>query len=532
MSAIRTRFEAFGPVLREYTRRFIRLRVALDLLVAGFVARVVYVLSLRLTYSSVSYDEQYFMWCGWGTLKGATPYKDFHAFKPPMVGLVNAAALGLFGLPDQRFRLLFQALAVSSLLSLLVALLLRGVDRILAGAYVLLLAGLFLDGRYHDSSLNDAESIGLSFYLYGIALLFARAKRRRLTEPLAGALLALCVLSKEPFSLAVGPTWLCFLFFEERLDRGKALAYAKRTLSGVGVAVGAVLLYLVLSGGLPHYLRMLKDYAPFSSSYCVTIGRFTPVSFWPDLKQNWTILKAEFFDAGAAGPLVIWAPFLLAAFAMVTRRRLIAVVFASLAFVGGFFAVTIGHCHWLHYYNMSFTGLSLLAGLGLVGLSEQLERLRGPRNWARLTLALSTYLAIAPRYDAGKAQAAYNAPKYGPFAPDLVEFIRSQTTDRDYVLTTGAPSLNVYTDRRGPATESIANAFLDELLVVLPGETDEQKLAPLRAELQRTMPRVVYLDPDGERRRWRFQRALLSPFLTENNFKEVRPHVWVHEGER
>src|SRR5579859_5194814 len=55
----------------------------LHLVVLAIVARVAIVLSRPLAMANVEWDERYFVWTGWALLKGRTPYRDFHAFKPP-----------------------------------------------------------------------------------------------------------------------------------------------------------------------------------------------------------------------------------------------------------------------------------------------------------------------------------------------------------------------------------------------------------------------------------------------------------------
>jgi hypothetical protein len=501
--------------------------VLLDVAVVTFVGQVALVLSTRLTLANIAYDENFFVWSGWSLLKGQTPYRDFSGFKPPISYLLNALGIALLGVDGLRFRYLLQWLMVGSVLLLLVALIKRGVDRFIAGCLALLVAGLFFEQLFHDSSLNDTESIGLAFYLYGLALLLWPPGRRRITEGLGCACLAAAVLAKEPFALVVGPTWLAFLFDERRtLDRPGILGYVKRSFAGVFAVVALVGVHLVATGGLSHYFAMLKFYGPFAKKYCTTIGRFTPGPFLAEEKQNWDHILGEFLQFGR---FAAWVPFFVAALTTPSRRRLMHLGLVVVAVFGALYSATLGHCYWIHYYVVCFAGAALLGAVGAIGLQQRLDRWKkgGLKGWARALLLVPVYFALSPRYDAEKV-AVYHASKYGGLNADVIDFIRANTAKGDVVFTTGAPGIYVMADRLGPRVGP--NAFLDEILIAYPGENDDERLASLRAELERAMPRLIYLDPDHEDRRARFMGGAITPFMKEHGYEEVRPRFWMLPG--
>jgi len=506
--------------------RSLLLGVLYNAIAVALVWRVGYVLSAHLTRANLEYDEKFFLWTGWSFLKGATPYRDFHAFKPPMSYLLNAAGIKLFGLDDLAYRRLFQMLAVGSILSLLAALLKRGVDRVVAASLALLVAGLYFESAFHDSSLNDTESLGLAFYIMGVAAFVWQARRRWIGEALGSALLAAAVLTKEPFALCVLPTWLAFLFDRDHPLRIKSLvAYAKPTLLGAGLVIAAIFIHLAVSGGLPYYVRVIRQYEPFARTYCVSLGSFTPGPFCAEQKQNWNHLANDFlsFPRFAA-----WTPLFVAAYAAPLRRRALHIAAVTVAVVGALYSTTLGHCYWRHYYVMAFAGAVLLGVVGSISLSKRIDAARTAslRWWVRSFFVVTVFFTLWPRYDVEREHlATYRPAKYGGVPADLVDFVRSHSADTDYVLVTGDPAINVMADRRAPSVGP--NAFLDELLVTYPGLTDQEKLAPLRAELQRTMPKIVYLDPDREYRRARFMNTAIRPFLDANGYREVRSHMWM-----
>jgi hypothetical protein len=115
----------------------------------------------------------------------------------------------------------------------------RAISTALVGALVF----AWVNPSYHDNALNDAESIGLSFYFLGVAALIANApKYRGYFQAIGGFLLASAVFSKEPYAGAVVGTWVSlFLLVHGTTNfRRNALQYFKFT--------GVAALILALSG--------------------------------------------------------------------------------------------------------------------------------------------------------------------------------------------------------------------------------------------------------------------------------------------
>jgi hypothetical protein len=76
-------------------------------------------------------------------------------------------------------------------------------------------------------------------------------------------------------------------------------------------------------------------------------------------------------------------------------------------------------------------------------------------------------------------------------ATDVGEAIEKYSKPLDYILTTGTPDLYFVTRRLG-AHET--NAFVDELLIMYPGNTDAERVSDMRARLEATRPKVVVID--------------------------------------
>src|SRR6185369_4499427 len=120
---------------------------------------------------------------------------------------MNGLALRLFGTAGFGFRWLFVLLLVLATVLLLVMLCRRGVDRGVAFLAALAVGFATLAPHLHDSGLDDSETIGILFFLFGTTSLLWDGVLRKTSIVLGGALLSLAVLSKEPYVFPVLATW-------------------------------------------------------------------------------------------------------------------------------------------------------------------------------------------------------------------------------------------------------------------------------------------------------------------------------------
>src|ERR1041384_317707 len=146
-----------------------------------------------------------------------------------MIFVVNALGIRLFGLHRMAYRHVLSMLSLCSFLCLTIALLSRRTNRLLVGAVVALMINHFFDGSFHDSSINNAETLGLDFFMMGCGVLLTNTRWERSQQVAGGALLALSPLSKEPLVFATVGAWLTILLFHY-FDSSRR-ARAERVLS-------------------------------------------------------------------------------------------------------------------------------------------------------------------------------------------------------------------------------------------------------------------------------------------------------------
>jgi hypothetical protein len=478
--------------------------------------------------TGIGYDEQFFMWGGWSILKGLAPYKDFLEFKPPMTFLSHALALKLFGYQGERFRYFFLALALASVAALVGSLLRRGADVVVSSALGLIIAHLFTWPGYHEVFLADTESIGLAFYLLGVATLIANTRFRKTAEVIGGVLMTCVVLSKEPFIPCVVATWAsCYFVVYGGLSRRNAWHYLKYTTMGVTGAVGVLCLYMVPTGAMKAYIATVRGYASMfrdpQKGYCVLLGFFRPTGhFWDDLPLQWERIRKDFFNTD-----VLWhvGPLFIASLVFLPRRSWALFVTAALALVFALYGVTASHCYFPHYYLMAQSGLFFFLSAGDIAMSPAIAVAgRATRLWIRATVLLMAAIPVWPRMTADLPPEL--ARSWTPFepAPGLYEFIRTHSDPQDRIFTTGPPSLYVYANRIAAVRES---SIIDELVPAMPGDTDAEKLRPLYQELVRNRPKIVFLDPEHGNRKYRHMAAAITPFLNELKYTKINEMLYL-----
>jgi hypothetical protein len=485
------------------------LRAVVWLLCLAATARTFWVLNQIAVHSIIGYD--------------LAPYAEAFEYKPPLLFYTQAVALKLLGFEGLRYRWFYCFFPMASVLALQLSVMRRGAHVLSALGMGLLASWYFTDLSIHDNHLGDAESIGLAYYFLGLSCLLAPIPRhRRITDVVGGALMACAVLSKEPYAFTVIGTWaVCFFMSEEEGPRReRAKRYALYTGAGVLGVVVVLGILMLPNGALRGYLSLVESYRTYSDpkkSVCTVLGRFEPTTFWQDLPKHWARLREDYLNAIRLGPVL---PYLASAAVTLLRRSWLSAGLSLFVFAAGFHAVTATGCYWSHYYVMALAGIFCVAALGLVAAPSTLPR--GFGLWMGVVLLTVAVGSVWPRYDAEAKKTYSHQPLNVP--AHVLAFVRTHSAPGDRIWTTGAPGIYVFADRLSATRES---AILDDYLVQYPGETDEEKLRPLREQLDRHRPKVVIVDRAYQQRKQRHFRVLIFPFLKDHGYQERERDLWV-----
>ena len=468
-------------------------------------------------FAPMTFDEQFFLFEGFSLGRGLVPYRDFQELKPPAIFLVNMLALRLFGLQDLRFRYFLAALSMAAFLCVAIALLSRRVPRLLVLTVVALMMSHFFDGTFHDANINNSETAGLDFYLLGIGVLLLETRHRRVQEITGGVLLALTALSKEPFCLPVLATWLALMALRQN-ESGEERAwrsFAKRTVGG---ALGLGLLwlgYMLVTRSLGAYLIQLRQIMVYSADHNVMYGVFPKLSFWGTLKEFWKRLQNSYVNAPH---LILFTPLWLAALLLWRRRNLIMAAATVGVFLAALYAVTIGRGFFGHYFLMAMTGTFFWAVLGAIALAERMRDLdRKTQRWILSVVLVVALSSLGPRLDHDWDAWAGLKPPAPPIADSLITLVKRRTARQDRIWNIGMPGLYVFTDRLNASRIPYMH---DSLLHFYHGENDAERFAPYRAELDRTMPKLVIFSTSGAECA-RYMSGLVIPFLKDHHYRET-----------
>jgi hypothetical protein len=505
--------------LQSYAITFVALLVPLILF---------HILNDRIMKSGLGYDEQLFAWGGWSMTQGLRPYIDFLEFKPPMVFITYAMAIWTFGEKNTDFRIFFSLFAALSVVALHVSLLSRRMNRAVSTALISALVFAWVNPSFHDNALGDAESIGLSFYFLGLAALIADApKYRKYLQAIGGFLLACAVFSKEPYAGAVVGTWVSsFLLVHGTTNfRKNALQYFKFTGIGVAALLLALSAYMIPTGSMTAYIHMVLGYAALyrnpSTSICVVFGRWTPSTPLHELKAQAKYIHAQFFNTSTIGYLT---PFFVASVVFIWRQSRILFATSAATALLALYSVTATNCQWPHYYNMALSGMFLFFVVGADRMSaELLHASTIVRTCVGATLVAVIAMFSFPRVHSELHNWPYHFQPIWVPVPGVLEFVETNSSPGDKILTTGPPLIYMYTHRYGAVREII----LDEFLMLYPGTTDAERVRGLRDELVKNRPKIVILDPLFEDRKRRHMDALFVPFFREFGYQKVGEYYYV-----
>jgi hypothetical protein len=486
------------------------------------IHRIFWTFARRLTFSTMSADEACFLWAGWSYNRGLVPYRDFFEWKPPVVFICNAIALHFLGLEEQRYRYFFTYLAGIALFALTAALLSRRVHKIVILALMTVIIGLWLEASFHDSSFDDAESIGISFYFLGVASLLASTRFARVTDFLGGTFLTIAVFSKEPFAMTVIPTWLAFLSlrYTPALDKDNARRFATFSLAGVAFATLSMVVFLAARGAVGDYITAVQRISRLGNTACVKFGVWTPGTFWENWARNYDRLTAGLYNFGW---LIGACPLLFAPIFLSRRRFVFTSIFAGCAVLAGTYTTTLGGCFFPHYFMLSMVGLFFFMIIGALLLSKVMGTMsRRPRVYLAMVLLLIPGWWLWPRF--ARERDSHYKPA-APFdSPELINFVKEHTAPNDTIMSTGLPSIYLLTERRHATADVI---FYDALTDLYPGENDEQRFQLIYEQMLKHRPKVIIIEPFNDHKRQKHAEALWFRYIKEFSYQKINDHLYL-----
>jgi hypothetical protein len=282
---------------------------------------------------------------------------------------------------------------------------------------------------------------------------------------------------------------------------------------------------MIPTGSMTAYIHMVLGYAALyrnpSTSICVVFGRWTPSTPLHELKAQAKYIHAQFFNTSTIGYLT---PFFVASVVFIWRQSRILFATSAATALLALYSVTATNCQWPHYYNMALSGMFLFFVVGADRMSaELLHASTIVRTCVGATLVAVIAMFSFPRVHSELHNWPYHFQPIWVPVPGVLEFVETNSSPGDKILTTGPPLIYMYTHRYGAVREII----LDEFLMLYPGTTDAERVRGLRDELVKNRPKIVILDPLFEDRKRRHMDALFVPFFREFGYQKVGEYYYV-----
>ena len=384
----------------------------------------------------------------------------------------------------------------------------------------------YFDGTLHDSTINNAESVGLDFFMIGCGVLLLKTRWERTQQVLGAAALALAPLSKEPLAFATVAAWLSILLlyrFESAPERASR-RFVLFTTVGVAAVVTTWLVYMLATHSLGSYIAQTKMSIAYSKNYAYQLGWFPKASSEGEFAEAWKRLHKTYVNAEH---LAVFVPLFVAALALWSGPRILVGVAALACAFGGVYAVTIGHAYAGHYYIMAMTGTFFFAVIGVITLDVYSKRRRDAlRRWIGFSAVAVALVTLWPRLSDERQKYATYQPPAPPVNMADVALVQSLSGPGDRIWTLGEPLLYVYSDRLNAVRWG---ATYDEIISYFPGQTDEERLSGEREALVRNRPKLVVFGDDpipGYGRKQRYLQALVMPFLKEYGYTKVHEKIY------
>jgi hypothetical protein len=437
-----------------------------------------------------------------------------------VIFFVNALGIKLFGLDGLAYREILTLLSLGGFLALALALLSRGANRVFVGALFAVLIDHFFDRGFHDSSINNAETLALDFFMLGTGVLLMRTRRPRLQHVVGGALLALAPLSKEPLAFASLTAWVAILLLHRSESQSPRATkeFALATIAGAAGVVLAWLIYMLATRSLGAYIFQFQLSLTYTKNYSRQLNWFPKDPAGGVAAELWRRLRTPYFNAAHVG---VFAPLLVAPVALWRGQRRLAGALMIATVGAALYSVTIGRGFAPHYFIMAMAGTFFCAVVGAIAL-DGAARAAGPAlgRWIALWWVAVAALWAFPRFsDEWSNRRAYKTPP-SPVSQSEVDFVRGHTAPGDRIWTLGDPLLYVYSDRLTAFREGIV---IDELIDYYPGVTDVERVADQRRGLLANKPKLIVFGEDlvNYQRKQRYIQALVMPFIRDAGYVKL-----------
>ena len=482
-------------------------------LVFIFLITVVCVIAWRsINYISASIpdcDSGSFASGGYFLLKGKVLYKDFLCYKPPIVFLLNEAALSIGDISLNPIRTMERFFAVSGgiIFFLIIYLLFKNM-------WLAFVASVFYIMHFFRPTVleggNLTEEYGAVFVLFGILFAVVSNKTKKFSYTaifISGMFFAAAFFTKEPFLLS-SITWFIYLILYKDRNYINILKRSSVFIAGAALILAAVVIYLLINDSFKNWLDILSWGKIYASMSPRKLGIFEQIS------KNYKLAYNKLFGTTLiTGLFAIVGIFSVVHWQFVKKYKYIpitALVFGVL----DFYATMLSPKGYGHYYLQLVPSYIIISATGVAFLLDAFKKSRIIQTVFILAIVLLSFNIDKNTYNEYKKRIMMPAKK--AVNDNIAEYIKANSTEKDtiWITTTFSPRYYIETQRLSP---TIFYVLSDEVVLVNTYlSTAEEKFNLLMDELKKNPPKFIIA---GDANIKVVNRTMIKIWVDNNYFK-------------
>jgi hypothetical protein len=392
------------------------------------------------------------------------------------------------------------------------------------------LALLIFSPKFHDWTLNDTETCGISFTIIGFCLTHWFLKSPDVKSPmslnlvnfLAGLFFSLAVLSKEPFILIVGS--IVFLKFVYDSQSNLKIGFVNLLITGSGIIAGlsCFVIYLFYNNLFLYYIESIATSLRYAGNYARDIGILTTNS-WIETLIFDVYKLADGYSYGI--PFLGIFPFYFPLFS--SKKYLLLNISLLLNILSCLFAVSLGHCFWSHYFVMGILGFVIPAvyGAKLINGNQMLVSKKARQviiSFAITGTIILIFLRVQFILQSKASIQKYDVPI------SFYNAVQDFTNTNDKILLISDSPIYLSFLNREHATKW--GTLFDELLPLLAGKTEVEKMQILRDEIKSNKPKVILIENTFLINRQKIiLNYVIAPIIQSGGYIETNPGVFIKQ---
>jgi len=193
----------------------------------------------------------------------------------------------------------------------------------------------------------------------------------------------------------------------------------------------------------------------------------------------------------------------------------------------GVYGISIGHNYWPHNSFIGTSGLLIPAIFGALHLSKKYHYFQPYQKVIVIVLfciCLFNPIKTLCSSILIDLKTNYSKLNYHP-DPEITKIIDKYSTTDNYILLKDNAVLYTIWDRKHPFAWS---TMIDQLIMLYPGKTEDEKLSKVRSEIESKLPVIIYIPPNAiSLNQVKHLDKVVYPIIQKYQYIQVVPHLYI-----